>query len=120
MAVEGIHWYVHLPPSLLVRLGSQMNRLRKLRVITDKSQSIIYAQSICCTNITQHITAICGCPNVLKVLLELDHYIINETDAFGNSVLHLGARVGRVNVCKEMLKYPLLDLRGKTTLGSPH
>jgi ankyrin repeat protein len=64
-----------------------------------------------------HIAALCGCPNVMKVLLELDHYDINQTDAFGNTLLHLGARIGSVNVCKEVLAYPLFDRNRQNEFG---
>jgi ankyrin repeat protein len=63
------------------------------------------------------IAALCGCPNVLKVLLELDHYDINQTDAFGNTLLHLGARIGSVDVCKEVLTYPLFDRNRQNEFG---
>ena len=39
-----------------------------------------------------HIAALCGCPNVLRAMMDYDIFDASETDAFGNTSLHLSAR----------------------------
>ena len=39
-----------------------------------------------------HVAAICGCPNVILALIEYGIFDAMETDAFGNTVLHLAVR----------------------------
>lgn len=53
----------------------------------------------------------------MEILLELDYYDNNQTDAFGNTILHLGSRIGSYNVVQQVLQLRLFDINRQNNFG---